>query len=115
MKNKILQYVQKNDQVSFVELSRSIEGFSGDRELLLDGHPSIILWVGISNEAISAIGQLVNDDDLYIVPTDSLTYMIDGAGLNFPIAKNIRDYKKTRWLPVLFTDKKPNYKKFPKK
>jgi hypothetical protein len=87
MKNEVLEYVKHHDQVFFVELARSLEEFSGDRELLLDGYENIILWVEISTEAINSIGQLVNEDSLYMVPTKRMTYMIDGTGLNLPIVK----------------------------
>lgn len=55
MKSEILKYVRELDRVSFAELSKSIDGFKGDRDLPLESHPSILLWAGLSDAAINAI------------------------------------------------------------
>lgn len=105
MKNNIIQYVKENNQASFVELKKAILGFSGDEVFCLYGYPNIVLWVGISQKAINALEELINDHQLYMQHSNPLIYMLDGKGLNLPIAKSIRNYKDKRWLPVVFTNK----------
>ena len=36
-----------------------------------------------------------------MVPTSPFTYMHDGRALTLPLVKQIRQYKKPHWLPVV--------------
>lgn len=108
MKNKIMGFIRtRGNGVSFVELEDHISGFKGDFEYG-DFDQNLLYWSGISEEAISAIQDLVRDGRLTMKRTDFLVYLIDGKILKMPIAKSIRAYKRLRWLPILFyTNEKP--------
>jgi hypothetical protein len=83
--------------LSFVNLSE-IEGFKGDLELEIEDK-NIILWSGVSQDAITGLNQLMTDGIIDIVGTSELTYIADGTLLAYPIAKSNRQYKTPRWLP----------------
>lgn len=100
MRESIIKCV-KFGGISFVEMEREIEGMKGDRVLLLK-YESLILWVDVSQEFIDEIGQLVSEGIITFQGCSPLIYSIDGKMLNLPIAKSFRDYKKPRWLPVVF-------------
>jgi hypothetical protein len=88
---------EKGDGLSFVDLS-SIEGFCGDMELMI-GDKNIVLWSKISQQAITALSELSADKIIDIVGTSVLVYHADGLLLTYPIAKENRRYKQTRWAP----------------
>lgn len=92
----------EEDHVSFAQLSR-IEGFRGDREMLVDtGHVSnIVLWAGMSLEAIEALKQIIAEGEYEFEPARWMIYAIDGEMLTYPLAKRARNYKKPHWLPVV--------------
>ena len=93
----------KDDSVTFAELSR-LPGFNGDLSMCIDGDRAsgIVLWSSKSREAIDAIETIRKEEEYELRPTAQLTYLIDGACLNLPLAKAMRHYKKPRWIPVVF-------------
>jgi len=100
---KIKKYIDDNrGGVSFAELSK-IDGFNGDREISFDSakFSNIIVWSGVSEEAVSSLRKLVDNKSYHFHPTSSLTYMADGAMLNIPIAKSVRHYKTPHWIPTV--------------
>lgn len=107
MKTEILQYVQKRDGATFAEFSREIAGFNGDFDMRLNEFKSIVLWTQMSSDAVHALNDLLHEQSLFMIPTPYLTYLADGACLNYPIAKSVRHFKKLRWAPVVFTHKRP--------
>lgn len=107
MKAQILQYVQKRPGATFAELRRDIAGFNGEFDMRLNEFESIVLWTQMSSDAVHALNDLLHEQSLFMIPTPYLTYLADGACLNYPIAKSVRNFKKPRWLPVVFTHKKP--------
>jgi hypothetical protein len=92
----------EDDHVSFVQLSR-IDGFRGDREMLVDAdHVSnIVLWAGMSLEAVESLKQIIAEGEYEFEPATWLIYAIDGEMLSYPLAKRGRHYKKPHWLPVV--------------
>lgn len=107
---KLLEQIKEKlswGSVSFAELSR-IEGFNGDLEIKLN-HPSVsnvVLWSGLSEEAIEALEVIRKEGEYIISPSTILVYLMDGVSLNLPIAKSKRHYKKPHWAPVVFTHRK---------
>lgn len=102
MKTKILDYVrEKGGGVSMVELSRDIPGFNGNRAMFSGEGTNIVVWNGISQEAIDALAELVQDNQIEVKATQPFVYLIDGGGLDLPLAKRTNHhYKKPHWLPV---------------
>ncbi len=99
MKKRILE-VCKKGSVSFAELSREVDGFSGN--LSFGYGNNIWLWFAISQEGSDAIGDLIKSDEIKLTPTQTMVYMIDGMVPTYPIAKQSREYKEPHWLPVVF-------------
>lgn len=106
MEQLILEYICRREYASFVELCRNIEGFSGSVTLSIEEHPSLVVWVGVSPEAATALKRLLLKQHAYMYESDPLAYTADGGGMKFDIAKRLSDYKFTRWFPVVFTSRK---------
>lgn len=99
MKQDIYNFVKERGYVSFVELSNNIEGFNGDLAICLG--ENIIIWSGMSQEACDALRQLTHvDKTIEYIPASPLVYLCDGGGLDLPLAKSARKYKKPHWLRV---------------
>lgn len=93
IKNKVDQL----DHVSFAELSK-IDGFMGGTAGIGYETSNVFLWDGMTEEAVDALKKLVDRRNYHYAPANYLTYMVDGAHLNLPIAKSKRNYKKPHWL-----------------
>lgn len=104
-KNKLKENIESEINrlkrgISFVDLSR-IKGFTGEFEWI-DTKWNVVYWPKISEEAIEAMEDLVKEKKITVRPTNWLVYFIDGCVPKYPIAKSIRNYKRTRWLPIIF-------------
>jgi hypothetical protein len=64
-----------------------------------------MLWPNLSKEAVAVLRDLISSGEICAKPTCILTYAIDGATLNMPLATQLRNYKTPRWLPVVFNIK----------
>ena len=105
MKNDILSFIEKRQHVSMVELCREIPGFSGDLEWYIN--TNTVIWSSVSKEAIQAMNELMKSQMIIPIITAPLVYMVDGAMLNYPIAKSQTvNYKTPRWMSVVFSTKK---------
>jgi hypothetical protein len=107
MKQQILDYVNRNDWVSFAELQTRIDGFKAapDEPAMEIGHgafANIILWQGLSQAAVDALKELTVEGKLHWRTGSPLSYYCDGAALQLPIAKQAKSYSKPRWLPVFY-------------
>lgn len=102
MKQKICEYVERNKAVSFAELDQFIgENFRGTWAIESARRKNVIFWAGLSEEAIKSLNELVQEEKIHYDLTQSLTYVIDGCMIKYPIVKQDRDYKKPHWLPVV--------------
>ena len=103
LKEKILDHVMNRNHVSFAELM-DFPNFDGNKEWILTTPKAsnLVLWTHMSNEAIDAIDELIEEKKIVMRPACKLTYLVDGAGLKYPIMKSIRHYKTPRWMPVCF-------------
>ena len=99
--------VLKRDHVTFAELSQ-LDSFCGDLQLLVnhDKVSNIVIWSGMSQEAVDALEVIRKEGEYKLISTPVLTYLIDGAAPNLPIAKRARHYKKPHWSPALLRKKK---------
>lgn len=109
MKEAIYKLVADLKAVSFVNLCREIEGFSGGLAMV-DKNPHIVFWIGVSSEGVRAINELRAEGRIEMKPTQALTYLVDGEMLNLPQVTKVYNYKKDHWLPVIFDVPKPQSK-----
>jgi len=105
MAEKILELVTAYKHVTFAELDRKIEGFSGGNlELSIENeHASnVVLWQGVTEEGIKALEELRQARKIHQVSTIILTYLTDGKALRLPLVKRLQHYKTPHWAPVCF-------------
>jgi hypothetical protein len=105
MAEKILELVTSYKHVTFAELDRKIEGFSGGNlEIGIDNEQAsnIILWQGLTEEAVDALEELRQAKKIHQIPTIMLTYLVDGKALRLPLVKRPQHYKEPHWAPVCF-------------
>lgn len=95
LKADILNQLKWEKQSTFASLSH-IEGFNGDYDLAL--RPGLILWSGMSEEAIEAMRELHRERKFHSSFATIFDYLYDGGFLNLPIANSVRPYKRPRWL-----------------
>ncbi len=105
LKDGILKFVAENGKVTYAELSKNIDGFNGKYEYRANNKwPNVVLWVGMSKEAVIAIKELVvREKILTPVPALIWDYLYTGQALHLPIAKRPprTGYKKPHWLPTM--------------
>jgi hypothetical protein len=99
LRDRVLAYVLQTDHVSFAELGNHFEGFRGGDFQLQKGE-NIILWAGLSQEAVNVMGDLLDSGAIEPHPASILVYLIDGCSLTLPLVKQARKYKTPHWLPV---------------
>jgi len=115
MKNQILEFIKNLDHVSFQELSRAIDGFSGDLPLPLPGYENIIVWHGLSPEAGKALIELLVANEIFAHPMDSkfAAFAIFEGGeypacpiiTTLPSAKSV---KSLHWFPMTLSCNPPD-------
>lgn len=100
MRQAILDLIERLDGgVSFIELCQRIEGFAGQHACTLNGQ--LVLWEGLSDAGIEALGRLQTSGLIAIVACSPLVYLIDGQMLRLPIAKRRNHtYQRPHWYPV---------------
>ena len=102
MAAEIHEYLRRRSGVSLVELSRDIEGFSGD-DVWGSTENNILMWMGMSPTAIAAMTLLLRDEKIEGAPSNLMVYAFDGGVLDLPIAKSLtRKYAKPHWYPLAF-------------
>jgi hypothetical protein len=106
IKEDIIKYVKDYPYCSFSELifnlSKSYD-IAGNMALYL--RENLILWEGCTSDFNKAISELINSDQITLVPLNEkkalLVYSYSGNIINLPIAKKVMDYKKLHWLPTI--------------
>jgi hypothetical protein len=87
--------------VTFAEIVNAVgEEAKGDGQL---GWPdlNVVLWTDVSENFIKAFN--LAKERIFPVPTEFLTYAMDGMLLNLPVARQLKkSYKDPHWLPVVF-------------
>ena len=106
MKHKLIEYIRKNEAVSYAELERFFEecgyDYKGNLMCCSDVNSNVIFWVGWNIEAFSLINELIKERKIHREPCQPFIYFIDGKCLSFPIVKNNTKYKTIHWLPCIF-------------
>ena len=105
MAEKILEFVTAYKHVTFAELDQKIEGFSGgELQISINNEQTsnIVLWQGLTEEAVDALEELWQAKKIHQLPAHFLSYLHDGRMLRLPLAKRPQHYKKPHWAPVCF-------------
>lgn len=106
IKNKVFNFIQKHPGTTFIELERLFEEhnfpYKGEKSITNGENENLIMWVDWNEQAISTISELLSENKITAKHSENLVYLIDGKALNLPIAKSVRNYKKLRWLPIVF-------------
>ncbi|PTL37647.1 pathogenicity island protein [Alkalicoccus saliphilus] len=107
VKNKILDYIQVNDNTSYVEIEKIFEeeGFSwqGEFESTSVKNRNVIYWSGWNEEAYHILEELQEQNLIKKEVVPPFVYFIDGKTLRMPIVKSGAEYKTPHWLPIAFT------------
>lgn len=102
---QILKLVEGWQPMSFYELVNKLGAEAvGEYTLTMPQRPNIILWESVSGLFIDAFN--IVKDKLFVEPTSEWIYMMDGGGLNLPIAKHL-DYKTPHWVPMAISIRTP--------
>lgn len=110
LKDRIVNYIERTDYVSFAELRNRFGGdgrLDGDFCISLPDRPNSVLWSGMSEEFCDVMRALIREHAVDLAGSCSLTYMIDGGMPSMPVAKRIgkQDFKSPRWVPITFRPK----------
>jgi hypothetical protein len=102
LKEQILEKVQCEGHVTFLELG-CIEGFVGDYEIS-NQDVNVVIWPGISEEAIQAIFELQQEQLIHFAPCSLWAYSWSGGPVpDLPIAKHAPRggrFSTTHWGPT---------------
>lgn len=106
IKQAILNYIRKNDSVSYAELEWLFGNlgfdYKGDFEIYSPINDMVVFWGGWNEEAIGILNELKSENLIFQEPVQPLIYLIDGAGLSLPVVRKAVNYKSPHWLPLVF-------------
>jgi len=100
LRQRILDVLQANEEVSFAQLS-SLPGFGGDKDLVAPDFANLVIWRGLSLEAVDELEELEQSEVIRFSRTDEKRYALDGFTSTLPVAQRISKYRTPHWLPVL--------------
>jgi hypothetical protein len=100
----LLTYVRANDYVTYAEMAQVLAPLipvKGPLAAEVSTVPNLVLWIGMSQEWVDVLHELFSAGVLWRAPCASLTYLVDGAWLDMPIAKRQpkRGYATPHWAP----------------
>jgi len=103
MEQRILDFVKENPGASFATMSQRIPDFDGDLGWEA-GKPfiNVIIWMGMSAQAMVATNNLIRSDRLVAKWTSPLNYYFDGRALKLPVAAEPDTYETLHWVPLVF-------------
>ena len=96
IEEQIYNFVKSKNTVSFVEITEKF----GEGNEQLTVAKNMVLWAELTEDAASAITNLIKSELLVMVDGSQMTYMIHGRMLNLPIAKRRpkNGYKTPHWV-----------------
>jgi hypothetical protein len=106
METQVVEFVRQRDHVSFTELTRMLADripIKGKMAITLDTDPNFLFWAGVSAEFADLMIGLFARRMIVPVPCAPLVYLVDGAMLDFPLAKSLPSggYATEHWCPVV--------------
>lgn len=107
----IISYVEENDTATFPKILNAFSPFIETRGSAEKGHVSlpspldknVIFFDGIAKDLGDAFAKVINKR-VFLHPCQAWMMLVDGGGLNLPIAKKPPrgGYKKPHWMPTIF-------------
>lgn len=102
LRQRILGVLQANEEVSFAQLA-ALPGFAGDKDLVAPDFANLLLWRGLSPEAMDEMQTLEQSEVIRFSRTDADRYALDGFTSVLPVAQRVSKYRTPHWLPVLIS------------
>ncbi|CAC9263961.1 TPA: pathogenicity island protein [Staphylococcus aureus] len=106
IKGELVNYIKNNAGTSFVEIEKVFDenafDYKGQGAYTSAVNNNIVYWYGWNKQAFNLVSDLMNDGVIEMNICESIIYIVDGKGLNFPILKS-DDVDTYHWLPVTFT------------
>lgn len=106
IQSKLIDYIKNNTGTSFVEIEKVFEqndfDYTGQGAYTSAENNNIVFWYGWNKQAFDVVSGLVNEGVIEMSRCESMVYIVDGKGLNFPILKS-DEVETYHWLPVTFT------------
>ncbi len=111
LKNDMVHFISEREDkggVSFAQLNKRFPGIRGNETMVSSNDPNVILWQGLSKEAVATLNDLFREGLIYLHPMpDSwgiLIYIVDGGRVpGCPVVRRRpkTGYKTPHWLPVM--------------
>lgn len=106
IKKIVLDYINKNDSASYVELQWLFEQngyeYKGDLMSCSNVCEHVVFWAGWKAEAYDLLTELLHEGVVHREPAHPLRYLMDGAALALPKVQRTVQYKTDHWAPVVF-------------
>jgi hypothetical protein len=100
MKTQIEKMLNARDHLSFVEMTREIDGAKGNVGMFSTDNDNVLIWGDVSQDFVDAV-RLVIEGNAHLQGCTVLVYYIDGGVPRLPIAKSMkRKYKAIHWVPM---------------
>jgi hypothetical protein len=101
MKAQIVADLEVSRDMSFAELAGRWPEHFRDGPYLLPWPKleNVFIWVGLTEDALRLIEELLNEGLAELGSTSYLVYVADGMMPTQPIAKRFRSYKAPHWVP----------------
>lgn len=97
LKEQIYEYCRRG-AISFAEIER--EFGKGEFQYGIV-EKNVYFWYGLTAETIGAVVELIKERKILYCISNWMIYAADGKIPTSPIAKDNKQYKKERWLPVV--------------
>jgi hypothetical protein len=111
IKKLILDLLEKNDFINFVDIEIMLEenniNYEGDEVISPINYKNIYHWINMSVDYADSIIDLKNEKIIKFTGCHINIYFLSGKLLKFPIATKKEQYKIPHWLPVVISK---NYK-----
>mgnify|MGYP000774835929 CR=1 FL=1 len=98
MKHKLIEYIRKNEAVSYAELERFFEehgyDYKGNLMCCSDVNSNVVFWVGWNIEAFSLINELIKERKIHREPCQPFILLTENVFLFrlLKIIQNIRQF-----------------------
>lgn len=105
---EVIEYVKKSGGATFADLENRF-GWLGGGDYVMDiPEQNLLMWLGLSDAGVEFYTDLNVKKHIQAGLCSWILYADGGKIPNLPVAKRVPKggYKKRRWAPVIFTEKK---------